>query len=59
MLGQGVVARGYDPMALAVPEHEAQRVLAAMRKVIGDTVVQMPGHAAHIDRHCRMPGVSA
>ena len=55
LLGQGVAPRGYDPMALAVPESEARRVLAAMRKVIGDTVVQMPSHAAHIERHCRMP----
>jgi tryptophan halogenase len=55
LLGQGVTPRGYDPMTLAVPENQARRVLEAMRKVIGDTVTQMPTHAAHIDRHCRMP----
>ncbi len=55
LLGQGVEPRGYDPMALAVPEKDAHRVLAAMRKVIGDTVGQMPSQTAFIDRHCRMP----
>ena len=55
LLGQGITPRGYDPMTLAVPENQARRVLDAMRKVIGDTVTQMPTHAAHIDRHCRMP----
>ncbi|WP_066826363.1 tryptophan halogenase family protein [Sphingomonas mali] len=59
LLGQGVTPRGYDPMTLAVPEGDARRVLAAMRKVIGDTVGQMPSQAAFIDRHCRMPGGSA
>jgi tryptophan halogenase len=59
LLGQGVTPRSYDPMTLAVPEGDARRVLAAMRKVIGDTAGQMPSQAAFIDRHCRMPGGSA
>jgi tryptophan halogenase len=59
LLGQGVSPRSYDPMTLAVPERDAHRVLAAMRKVIGDTVARMPSQAAFIDRHCRMPRGSA
>ncbi len=53
LIGQGIEPQGYDTLADGVPPLELEKVLRAMRRVIGDVVQDMPTQADYIDRNCR------
>ena len=45
LLGQGLLPRGYDPLADAIPEDEIRGQLRRMRAVIRQGVATLPSHA--------------
>lgn len=53
LLGQGVMPRGYEPMADARDPADVARRMAGMKNHIAKVVAQMPTHAAFISEHCR------
>lgn len=55
LVGQGLIPRGYHPLADAPSAAELSEMLALMRRSIAGTVAAMPGHAEFIARHCRAP----
>jgi len=52
MDGQGLRARGYDPLAAAMPAAEAAARLDRIAHVTAAAARQMPAHADFIARHC-------
>ena len=52
LLGQGVIPRGYDPLADSLPLESTRRFLQYMKDVIAKTAHTMPSHQIFIDRYC-------
>lgn len=50
MIGQGVVPRGYEPMADRIDPAHAEKLLDELRTVVGRCAEYMPPHEAFIDR---------
>ena len=55
MLGQGIVPRGYHPMADQLSDADLEGFLTHLRMVITGAVGAMPTHDAFIAAHCRAP----
>jgi len=55
MIGQGVMPRGYHPLADANPAGEVRELMQLLRTVIQRQVGAMPDHAAFIAQHCPAP----
>lgn len=55
MVGQGMVPRGYHPMANIRPEAEVAAYLASIEQVIGKCVNAMPQQTDFIKAHCAAP----
>ncbi len=51
-LGQGVIPRGYDPLADLKSEAEVAAYLDNLETVIRKCVAVMPSHADYVARHC-------
>jgi len=51
-LGQGVIPRGYDPLADLKSEAEVTAFLDNLAAVIRKCVAVMPSHADYVARHC-------
>jgi tryptophan halogenase len=52
-VGQFNLPQGYDPLADSrAGQVDAARLLAGLRRVMGEAAAEMPGHAAFIARHC-------
>jgi tryptophan 7-halogenase len=58
MIGQGLTARGYDPLADVLTYEETRRRLDQLRTAISNAADYMPTHQEFIDRHCRAAGVA-
>ena len=54
-LGQDVFPARYDPLADS-RSTDAARLLAGLKRVIGEAAAAMPAHRDYIDRHCRATG---
>jgi tryptophan halogenase len=50
LLGQGMMPRGHDPLANAMPEEDLRLTLQRMRAVIGRGVEALPTHADFLGR---------
>ena len=57
MMGQGIRARGHDPMADVMPLDELRARFASMKSVIAKSVEVMPDHREFIARHCAAPAL--
>jgi tryptophan halogenase len=57
MVGQGIKARGHDPMADVMPLDELRSRFAHMKSVIAKSVAVMPTHREFIERHCAAPPI--
>jgi tryptophan halogenase len=53
MDGQGLRARGYDPLAAAMPLAEAAARLERMAQVTAAAAQRMPTHGDFLRAHCR------
>lgn len=58
MVGQGLIPRGYHPLADAPSQAELAEMLALMRQAVARPVSAMPGHRAFIAAHCAAPAAS-
>ncbi|HET7817400.1 MAG TPA: tryptophan halogenase family protein [Sphingomicrobium sp.] len=52
LLGQGIRPRRWDPLADAIPDDQAQPLLARMAPFIRSAAERMPTHQQFIDAHC-------
>ncbi|WP_306345339.1 tryptophan 7-halogenase [Xanthomonas graminis] len=52
MQGQGLSARGFDPLAAAMPDAEAAARLQRVAAAMATAVERMPAHADFIRAHC-------
>lgn len=52
MIGQGLVPRGFDPVANVISDEENGERLARFRSAVRASADYMPGHAAFIREHC-------
>ncbi|WP_291845103.1 tryptophan halogenase family protein [Maricaulis sp.] len=52
MLGQGVMPRGYHPMADVLPADQLHDFLANIGKIVGQAAATMPTHSEFLARHC-------
>ena len=57
LIGQGVMPRGYHPLADTLPAAELARFLDAMRRHSADQAAALPDHAQFIARHCAAPSL--
>ena len=57
MVGQGIVPRGYHPLADLRPESDVVAYLQNVEQVIGKCVKAMPTHAQYIAKYCAAPAV--
>jgi tryptophan halogenase len=55
MIGQGIMPRGYHPLADVNSPGEVRELLGLLRQVIGRQVAAMPDHARFIADHCQAP----
>ncbi len=53
-LGQGIMPARYDPLADA-RSVDAPRLLAGLKRVIGEAADSMPSHRDYVARHCAAP----
>ena len=53
MHGQGMVARGYNPLVDALSNDDLAKRLEGIRNVISKCVTVMPSQQAFIDKHCK------
>ncbi len=58
MDGQGLVARGYDPLAAGIPLAEIAARLDRIAAVTRAATGHMPAHADFIARHCAAPALA-
>jgi tryptophan halogenase len=56
MIGQGIQARSYDPLADVLSFDETRRRLDQMRQVVSTSADRMPSHQEFIDRNCKASG---
>ncbi|WP_304073942.1 tryptophan 7-halogenase [Maricaulis maris] len=49
MIGQGILPRGYDPVADSIPDQDLVATLTNMREIYAQAASKMPPHQAFID----------
>jgi tryptophan halogenase len=52
MLGQGVMPKGYHPMADALSADQLHDFLGNIRKIVGQAAATLPAHEDFLARHC-------
>jgi tryptophan halogenase len=53
MVGQGVMPRGYNPLADAPSDAELREFLSLLRQSVANHVAALPTHRAWLEQHCR------
>ena len=53
LIGQHVWPKRYDPLADAYERAELEKIMAGLRRVIGEAAAAMPTQQQYIERHCR------
>jgi tryptophan 7-halogenase len=53
MVGQGLIPKGYDPLADSIPDAPMMQMLAQMGQSYRQAADRMPGHADYITRNCQ------
>ena len=48
MMGQGLMPRGYDPMADGIDPAKADLLLNELRSVVGNCAAYMPSHSTFL-----------
>lgn len=55
MMGQGIMPRGWHPIAGKLRDDELDKLLATVRDTMRRTVAGLPDHAAYVARYCGSP----
>ncbi|MFM2043686.1 MAG: hypothetical protein RLY86_2262 [Pseudomonadota bacterium] len=53
MMGQGILPRGYHPLADQMPESDLRLFLAEVKDMVAHEIKAMPSHADFIAAHCK------
>jgi len=54
LLGQGLMPRGHDPVADAIPEKDMMRALLSLKAAVRDAANALPDHQEFIRSYCAM-----